>query len=110
MKRKRLTNKAANGTIITEKRKALATDPSGRLKPTEIEMKKRRKRNDTWTSLEYMNVGYFLIVPLLLGIGAGLVLDKVMKSTVFIVPGIVLGTVGSFYNLWKLVKDIDKED
>lgn len=110
MKRKRLTNKATNGTIITEKKKALATDPSGRLKPTEIEIKKRQRRENSWTSIEYMNVGYFLIVPILLGIGTGLVLDKILKSKVFIVPGIILGTIASFYNLWKLVKDIDKED
>lgn len=54
----------------------------------------------------YFNVGLYLIVPLLLGVFLGYYLDKRFHSKpIFTLVGILLGTISTFYNLWKLLKE-----
>lgn len=53
-----------------------------------------------------LNIGYYLLTPLLVGVFLGLALDKVFQTRgVFVVILILLGTVSSFYNLYKLTKE-----
>lgn len=55
---------------------------------------------------KYVNIGYYLVAPLFLGVFFGLVLDRVFKTKpVFTMSGIVLGTAGVFYNLYKTIKE-----
>ncbi len=52
-----------------------------------------------------LNVGIYLIIPILLGILIGLKLDMVLKTKpLFVISGVVLGTISTFYNLYKLTK------
>ncbi len=54
----------------------------------------------------YFNVGVYLIVPFLLGIFLGYQLDKWFHSKpIFVLVGIVFGTISAFYNLWKLLNE-----
>ncbi len=54
----------------------------------------------------YFNVGFYLLVPLLLGIFIGYQADKMFKTKpIFVLIGIGFGTISSFYNLWKLLKE-----
>lgn len=60
-------------------------------------------------SPEFYNSGFYLITPLLLGVFIGFWLDRHFNTKpVFIIAGIVLGTISVFYNLWKLTKEVDK--
>lgn len=53
-----------------------------------------------------LNIGYYLLTPLLVGVFLGLALDKVFQTHgVFVVILILLGTISSFYNLYKLTKE-----
>lgn len=54
-----------------------------------------------------LNIGYYLITPILVGAFFGYWLDKVFatKPVFFLIP-FSLGVIGSFYNLWKIVKEM----
>ncbi len=58
-----------------------------------------------------LNVGMYLATPLLAGVFIGYQLDKYFKTSPFwMITLILLGTVSSFYNLWKLSKEIQNDN
>lgn len=57
-------------------------------------MKKKKEQIDIST----INVGYYLITPLLIGVFLGLLIGHTLI-------GILLGTVGTVYNLIKILKE-----
>lgn len=55
---------------------------------------------------KYIGIGYYLGVPLLIGVFLGLVVDHFLKTKpLFIIIFIIIGTIGTFYNLFKITKD-----
>lgn len=81
-------------------------DKHGNLKKTSQDLKKKPETKKSFF-LDYINinVGYSLVTPILLGVIIGLTLDSRFHSKpVFTVFFIFLGTVGSFYNLFRLIK------
>lgn len=55
---------------------------------------------------KYLNIGFYLITPLIFGVFFGLYLDsKFAVKPFFTLSGIGLGIVCTFYNLWKLTRD-----
>jgi len=53
----------------------------------------------------YLNIGYYLVTPIVAGVFLGLGLDYWLKTKpFFVVFFLFLGTLGSFYNLFKLLK------
>ncbi len=53
-----------------------------------------------------LNIGYYLLTPLLVGVFLGILLDKYFKTQgVFILIFIILGSISSFYNLYKVAKE-----
>ncbi|MCL4364385.1 AtpZ/AtpI family protein [Patescibacteria group bacterium] len=53
-----------------------------------------------------MNIGYYLITPLILGVFFGFWLDRVFKTKpILLLVFFAFGIVGSFYNLWKYVNE-----
>lgn len=53
----------------------------------------------------YFNLGFYLITPLLLGVFLGLYLDtRLNTKPIFVLVGIILGTLALFYNLFKIYK------
>ena len=81
-------------------------DKRGNLKKTNRNLKKKSKnKKDFFSEYININVGYSLIIPILIGVIIGITLDnKFHSKPVFIVFFIFLGTVLSFYNLFKLIK------
>lgn len=66
---------------------------------------RNRKKIKAGSLADSLNVGMYLITPLLSGVFLGLLLDsKLHTKPVCVLVGIVLGCVGSFFNLIKLVK------
>ena len=52
----------------------------------------------------YLNIGYYLVTPIVAGVFLGLGLDYWLKTKpFFVVFFLFLGTVGSFYNIFKLL-------
>jgi len=81
-------------------------DKRGNLKKTDRNFDKKPKaKKDFFSEYININVGYSLVTPILLGVIIGLTLDsKFHSKPVFTVFFIFLGTVSSFYNLFKLIK------
>ncbi len=68
----------------------------------------RPKRNKNGLSLDarYLNLGAYLITPLILGVILGLAADTYLHTKpVFTLICIVLGTVATCYNLFKFIKN-----
>ncbi len=81
-------------------------DKHGNLKKTNHNLKKKSKnKKDFFSEYININVGYSLVIPILIGVIIGLTLDnKIHSKPVFTVFFIFLGAVSSFYNLFKLIK------
>ena len=70
-----------------------------------IKIEKKSKKI-SFNLANYLNLGYYLIVPLLLGVIIGKSLDKVLKKTnFFFIIFFLLGIIGTFYNLIKIYRD-----
>ena len=54
---------------------------------------------------EYLNLGLYLVVPLMLSVIIGIYLDRTFDTSgTFTLIGIGFGTISIFYNLYKLYK------
>lgn len=53
-----------------------------------------------------LNLGYYLITPIIAGVFLGLFLDKLLKTgKIFFIMLFSVGIIGTFYNLYKIYKD-----
>lgn len=67
--------------------------------------------NSTIKALKYSSYGFYIVVPIFLGLTLGVVLDKVFNiRPMFVLVFLFLGTVSSFYNLFVLIKESVKND
>lgn len=65
-----------------------------------------QRKEDIMLLAKYSSMGYYLITPLLLGVFIGFGLDTFFTTKpFFIVSGIVFGSISTFYNLFKLIKE-----
>ena len=65
-----------------------------------------KNKNLNFLSINSLNIGAYLITPILLGVFIGYNLDIYLNSKpIFILLFILLGTYSSFYNLFKLTKE-----
>ncbi|MEK7597654.1 MAG: AtpZ/AtpI family protein [Patescibacteria group bacterium] len=79
-------------------------DKQGNLKKTNQNFDKKAKAKKDFFS-EYINVGYSLVTPILIGVIIGLAVDnKFHTKPYFTVFFIFFGMVSSFYNLYKMIK------
>lgn len=71
--------------------------------------RRKQKREEKFRLIDAMDLGVYLVIPLLVGLGAGIVVDsKLGIKPVGIILGLVLGAVGSFFNLIKIVREFSK--
>jgi F0F1-type ATP synthase assembly protein I len=81
------------------------------LKKTDELIKKpvEKKSIDLFSLAKYSSFGYYLIVPIFLGIFFGFYLDNLLKTKkIFFIIGFLLGIFGSFYNLKKIYQSFKK--
>lgn len=58
----------------------------------------------------FLNIGIYLVVPLILGVAIGYQVDKRLGTgPIGMLIFILLGAVSTFYNLWKLIKEIEND-
>jgi F0F1-type ATP synthase assembly protein I len=73
----------------------------------------KKKKNSGWNiPPEYLNLGMYLALPLLIGVFLGQFLDrKLGTKAVFTISFIIFGTISVFYNLFRLYsKDGNKRN
>lgn len=67
-------------------------------------VKEKKQRN--LPLVNYQDIGYYIIAPLIAGVFLGLSLDKLFKTeSVFFLIFLGLGTISAFYNMYKIYKD-----
>lgn len=99
---KPLTTQKPDDTI--ERITVTMVDPAGNTSSKEINRPKRNK-NDLYLDSRYLNLGYYLITPLILGVILGLTADSYLHTKpLFTLICIALGTVATCYNLFKFIK------
>lgn len=71
--------------------------------------KRNKKPDESFRLIDMMDLGVYLVVPLLVGLGTGMVLDsKLGVKPLGIIFGLLLGAAGSFFNLIKIVRQFSK--
>lgn len=79
------------------------------LKMKEVKKEEKQKKISSkldFSFVNFFNIGYDLITPLVIGVFFGLLIDNFLKTkSVFTTVFIFLGVTGTFYNLWKIVKE-----
>jgi len=74
-----------------------------------FQQKGNRKSDEGFRLIDTMDLGVYFVVPLLVGLGLGIVLDmKLGTKPVCIISGLLLGVLGSFFNLIKIVQHYSK--
>ncbi len=69
-------------------------------------IKKKQKNNNLISLAKSLNIGYYIISPIFLGILIGLFLDRFFKTSNFYLDlFFFIGIIGSFYNLFRLTKE-----
>lgn len=77
-----------------------------KIKAHDIKENKKENKNEKILLAKSLNIGYYLITPLLVGVFSGYWLDKVFRTKpMFLLLFFGLGVIGSFYNLWKTVQE-----
>ena len=64
----------------------------------------RENKSNKFPLVNYLNIGYYIITPLLIGVFLGYIIDKKWGTSCFIIIGIVIGALSTFYNLYRLTK------
>ncbi|MCX6733181.1 MAG: AtpZ/AtpI family protein [Candidatus Roizmanbacteria bacterium] len=67
--------------------------------------KEKKQTKETFQMSDVLDLGMYLVVPLLCFLGVGIVLDNKLKIQPFgTIFGILFGTIGSLFNLIKIVR------
>lgn len=75
-------------------------------KVDKIQSKKNASETSYLMLAKSLNIGYYLITPLIVGVFLGYWIDKILNTKpVFLLVLFTIGIISSFYNLWKLVKE-----
>ncbi len=97
-----LTNQISDDTIIS---KIIPTiDKHGNR--TEVIHKIKKREDDSWKSMAlYGNMGFYIVVPILLGLFIGIAVDDLTgKKPLFTLVCLGFGTVSGIYNLIRTLK------
>lgn len=93
-----------SAVTMTSKKIIHGIDREGKKVPLAIEQKSKESKG-MFESMAASGIGYYLIIPLLAGLGLGLFLDEKLETKpLFTIIGIVIGVIGTFYNLFKVKK------
>ncbi len=68
--------------------------------------KKIKNTQSNFLIAKYLGIGYYVGAPLIIGVFLGLIADGFFKTkSLFIIIFIIIGTIGTFYNLFKSTKN-----
>ncbi len=85
-------------------KKYFGFDKNLNLKPLLAPKKKSVPKQNKMLLANYASIGYYLITPLIVGVFLGLYLDGRLGTNYIVVIGILIGSIGTFYNLFRILK------
>ncbi len=66
----------------------------------------KQKKGSNLPLVKCLNISYYIITPLIVGVFLGLAIDKILKTeSTFFLIFLALGTFGTFYNMYKIYND-----
>lgn len=72
----------------------------------EENQKEIKKVHSNFLLAKYLGIGYYVSAPLIIGVFLGVLADIFFKTKpLFIIIFIIIGTIGTFYNLFKSTKN-----
>ncbi len=72
-------------------------------------IQKKQRQKDAFLIAKYSSIGYYLVTPFLIGVFFGLGIDSYFNTKpMFTLAGIGFGFASVAYNLYKLLKDVEK--
>jgi len=75
-----------------------------------VKSEKKVIRDKNFNLAKYLNLSYYLVIPIIAGVFLGLFLDNLLKTKkLFFIIFFSLGIVGTFYNLFKIYTDERKD-
>lgn len=86
-------------------KKYFSFDKSLNLKKSPPFKPRKQDKPNNLLLAKYFNIGYYLITPLIIGVFLGFFLSRVTKIEGFVIAGIIIGAIGTFYNLFKLTQE-----
>ena len=90
--------------MVQIKKTITIVDKDGSLRKGQIETKEKPKQD--LRAFSFMSIGFYLAVPILLGLSGGVWADKILKTKpIFTLILIIFGMIAAFYNLYKIIKD-----
>jgi len=75
-----------------------------KVSPIKRNLKRKLDGDDKIALAKYSNIGYYLVTPLLFGVFLGLYTERLTGKKVAFFVFLILGVLGTFYNLFKLIK------
>lgn len=76
---------------------------SGSLQVSSKKNQEKTKKNNNLLIVNSLGIGYYIIVPILVGTFLGYWIDnKFHIKPIAVLIGIITGTIASFYNLFKM--------
>lgn len=85
-------------------KKYFSFDKNLNLKQVPAVKKKEISKKINSLLANYASIGYYLVTPLLVGVFLGLYLEKATGKNIFVIFGVIIGSTGTFYNLFRLIK------
>ena len=97
--------KIKSDDTIKKHKEILTFDQEGNIKKFQAGKTKRIKNKNSLFDINNLSLGYYLLIPIIAGVFLGLGLDYWFRTKPFLfIVSLFLGTVASFYNLFKLTK------
>lgn len=79
-------------------------DKHGNVKHSSVKRRDQEPKDFDYT--KYLNIGFYLAAPLLIGVFLGVKIDSLFHTKpIFTISFIILGAVATFYNLIRLTKE-----
>ena len=100
-----LTKTCMDDRMDSTRSRVSQIDKDGNLVAQAAKIKSKTGKHNGKIVVRYINLGYYLLVPLIGGVFIGVELDKWLGTKpIFTVVFILLGTLAIFYNLVKLLR------
>ncbi len=88
-----------------ENREIYVISQGFKIKKKKIKEKIEKKEKDELIALEYSNIGWYIIIPILFFLAIGLILERYLRiGRVGVVLFTFLGVIASFYNIFRILK------
>ena len=72
--------------------------------------KNKSKNKNIWVdTLKFLGIGWYIACAIVLGAGGGMLLDKWLGTSIFVLIGLLLGLVVAFWGVYRMIAPMLQE-